>query len=212
MLPALSPTSKRAPAQAARSPSPEQSMKMSAAHRLASGLGLDHQRVDAAARRASPRRRRAHERGYRPCGRRADRRRRSCRPRCHRPAPGSFPRIRCGALSPPSRSMRAKQLGSDALHHPMHLAVDIGMQSAEVRHPRRRAHAAEKTVALDQQRPPPRTRRSHGSGDPGGSAAEHGDFIFAIERYLARGFFDGAWEASWDSRMVRAHHAPGEEF
>ena len=48
MLPALSPTSKRAPAQAARSPSPEQSMKISAAHRLTAGLGLDHQRVDAA--------------------------------------------------------------------------------------------------------------------------------------------------------------------
>ena len=48
MLPALSPTSKRAPAQAARSPSPEQSMKMSASDRLAAGLGLDHQRVDAA--------------------------------------------------------------------------------------------------------------------------------------------------------------------
>ena len=39
--------------------------------------------------------------------------------------------------------MRAKQLGSDALHHPMHLAMNIGMQPAEIRHTRRRAHAAE---------------------------------------------------------------------
>ena len=44
----------------------------------------------------------------------------------------------------------AEQFGGDALHHAMHLAMDIGMQPAEIRHPRRRPHAAEKAVALDQ--------------------------------------------------------------
>ena len=47
-----------------------------------------------------------------------------------------------------------QQLGGNALHHPMHLAKHIGMQPAEIGHPRRRAHAAEKAIALDQQRAP----------------------------------------------------------
>ncbi len=84
-----------------------------------------------------------------------------------------------------------EQLGGYALHHPGHLAMDIGMQSAEVRHPRRRAHPAEKPIALDQQRAPPRTCRGDRGGNAGRSTAEHGDFIFAVERNLACGFFDG---------------------
>ena len=47
MWPSLSPTSNGAPAQAARSPSPEQSMIDAGAHRLPAGLGLHHQRIDA---------------------------------------------------------------------------------------------------------------------------------------------------------------------
>ena len=66
------------------------------------------------------------------------------------------------------------------------------MQPAEIGHPRRRAHAAEKAVALDQQRAPPRARGGHRRGNAGGPAAEHGDFVFAVERDLARGFGDGA--------------------
>jgi len=62
----------------------------------------------------------------------------------------------------------------------MHLAMDIGVQPAEIRHPRRRAHAAEKPVTLDQQRASARPRRSHGGGDPGGSAAKDDDFILAV--------------------------------
>ena len=84
-----------------------------------------------------------------------------------------------------------QQVGGDALHHPMHLAMDIGMQPAEIRHARGRAHAAEKAVALDQQRAAPGARGSHRRGDAGRTAAEDGDFIFAVERNLARGFFDG---------------------
>ena len=84
-----------------------------------------------------------------------------------------------------------QQVGGDALHHPMHLAMDIGMQPAKIRHARRRAHAAEKAVALDQQRAAPGPRRGHGGGDARRTAAQHGDFIFAVERNLARGFGDG---------------------
>ena len=84
-----------------------------------------------------------------------------------------------------------QQLGGDALHHPVHLAENIGVQPAEIGHARRRPHAAEKAVALDQQRAPPRARGSHRGGDAGGAAAEHDDFIFAVERNLTGGFGDG---------------------
>ena len=84
-----------------------------------------------------------------------------------------------------------EQVGGDALHHPMHLAMDIGMQPAKVRHARGRAHAAEKAVALDQQRAAPGPRRGNGSGDARRTAAQHGDFIFAVERNLASGLFNG---------------------
>jgi hypothetical protein len=68
--------------------------------------------------------------------------------------------------------------------------MDIGVQPAEIRHARRGAHAAEKAVALDQQRAPSCARRSHGRGDPGGPAAEHDDFILAVQRHLPRRLFD----------------------
>ena len=76
--------------------------------------------------------------------------------------------------------MRAEQIGGDALHHPMHFAVDIGMQPAEIGDARRRPHAAEEPVTLDQQRATACTRRSDRGGDAGGPAAEHGHFILAI--------------------------------
>ena len=95
-----------------------------------------------------------------------------------------------------------KQIGRDALRHPMHLAMDIGMQPAEIRHPRRRPHAAEKAIALDQQRAAPRASRSHRCGDPGRSAAEHDHFIFAVQRHLPRRFFDGFSGQFGGSRMV----------
>ncbi len=84
-----------------------------------------------------------------------------------------------------------QQIGSDALHHPMHLAMDVGMQPAEIRDAGRRPHAAEKAVALDQQRAPSCARRRDRRGDSRRPAAEHGDFIFAVERDFAGGFGDG---------------------
>ena len=65
------------------------------------------------------------------------------------------------------------------------------MQPAEIGDAGGRAHAAEKAVTLDQQRAPPGARGSHRRGNAGGPAAEHGDVIFAIDRHLACGFFDG---------------------
>jgi hypothetical protein len=84
-----------------------------------------------------------------------------------------------------------KQFGGNALHHPMHLAMDIGMQPAEIRHARGRAHAAEETIAFDQQGAAARARSGDGGGDAGRSAAQHRDVIFAIERNLACRFGDG---------------------
>ncbi len=84
-----------------------------------------------------------------------------------------------------------QQIGGDALHHPVHLAVNIGMQPAEIGNAGGGAHAAEKAVAFDQQRAPTSPRGSNRGSDACRPAAEHGDFIFAVERNLARGFFDG---------------------
>ena len=84
-----------------------------------------------------------------------------------------------------------QEIGGDALHHSVHLAMDIGVQPAEIGHSRRRAHAAEEAIALDQQRAAPRPRGSHRGGNAGGAAAEHRNFVFAIERHPPRGLFDG---------------------
>ena len=179
MLPALSPTSKGAPAQAARSPSPEQSMKMSARHRLAAGLGLDHQRVDAS-------RVMHHHAG-------AERMKQNVDLVARQQIVGrdlvgggvvglrqDLAENQMRRVEPAEPVDPRQQIGGYALHHPMHLAMDIGMQPAEIGHPRRRAHAAEKAVALDQQRAAPGARGRHRRGDPGGAAAEHRDFIFAV--------------------------------
>jgi len=69
--------------------------------------------------------------------------------------------------------------------------MDIGVQPAEIRHPRRRAHAAEKSITLDQQRASARPRRSHRSCNAGGAAAKDDDFILAVQRHLPRRLFDG---------------------
>ena len=190
MLPALSPTSNGAPAQAARSPSPEQSMKMSGAHRLPAGLGLDHQRVDALVvmhHHAGAERVKENVDlvgGQQIVG----------RDLVGRGVIGlreNFPENQMRRVQPAETVDPSQQIGGNALHHPMHLAMDIGMQPAEIGHARGRAHAAEKAIALDQQRAPPGARRSDRGGNAGRSAAEHGDFIFAVERNLACGFFDG---------------------
>ena len=190
MLPALSPTSKGAPAQAARSPSPEQSMKISGAHRLPPGLGLDHQRIDAPVvlhHDAGAERMKENVdlvRGQQIVG----------RDLVGRGVIGlrqDLAEDQMRRVEPAEPVDPRQQIGGDALHHPVHLAMNIGMQPAEIGHARGGAHAAEKAVALDQQRAPAGPRGGDRGGDAGRPAAEHGDFIFAVERNLARGFFDG---------------------
>ena len=83
-----------------------------------------------------------------------------------------------------------KQIGRDALRHPMHRAMHIGMQPAEIGDPRGGPHTAEKTVALDQERAPSRARGGYRRGDAGGAAAEDSDFILAIDWHLSRRFLD----------------------
>jgi len=43
-----------------------------------------------------------------------------------------------------------QQISGNPLHHPVHLAMDIGMQPAKIRDARGRAHAAEEAITLDQ--------------------------------------------------------------
>ncbi len=95
-----------------------------------------------------------------------------------------------------------KQLGGDPLHHPVHLAINIGMQSAEIGDARRRPHAAEKAVALDQQRAPPGARSRDRRRDPGRAATEDGDVVLAVQRHLSGGLFDGLHSRS---RVIRGH-------
>ncbi len=86
------------------------------------------------------------------------------------------------------------------------------MQPAEIGHARGRAHAAEKAVALDQQRAPAGARGSHRRGDAGGSATEHGDFILAVERNLACGFGDGFGRQGDIPGWCAGDNAPDEGF
>ena len=105
-----------------------------------------------------------------------------------------------------------EQIGGDTPHHPMHLAVNIGVQPAEIRDAGGRAHAAEKAVALDQQRTPPGARGSHRRGNAGRTATEDGDFIFAVQRNLARGFFNGFGRQGDIPGWCAGDNAPDEGF
>ncbi len=90
-----------------------------------------------------------------------------------------------------------KQIGGDPPHHPVHLAINIGMQPAEIRDPGGRAHAAEKAVALDQKRAPPGACARDGGCDSRRAAAEDGNVILAVDRYMSRGFLDRLGGQVW---------------
>jgi hypothetical protein len=134
-------------------------------HRLPPGLGLDHQRLDAL-------RIMHHHAG-------AERMKEDIdlvaikqivgRDLVSRGVIGlrqDFPKDQMRRVEPAQTIDPRQQLRRDALHHPMHLAVNIGMQPAEIRHPRRCPHAAEESITLDQQRAPPRARRCHRGRNP----------------------------------------------
>ena len=75
-----------------------------------------------------------------------------------------------------------EQVVGDAMHHLPDVAMDVGMQAAEIGDAGGGAHAAEKSVALDQQRVGAMAGRRRGGGDAGGSSAEHDDVVFAEHR------------------------------
>ena len=128
-------------------------MKISAAHRLPAGLGFHHQRVDA-------RLVMHHDAGAERVKENID------LVRGQQIVGGDlvgrgviglrqdFSEDQMRRIEPAEPVDAPEQLGGDALHHPMHLAKNIGMQPAEIGDARRRPHAAEKAVALDQQRAP----------------------------------------------------------
>ncbi len=78
------------------------------------------------------------------------------------------------------------------MHHLANLAVHVGVQAAEVGDARRRAHAAEEAVALDQQRALPGPRGSSGGRDAGRAAAQHHDIELAENGRLAAGLGQGS--------------------
>ena len=77
-----------------------------------------------------------------------------------------------------------EQLVRDPVHDLPHLARDVRMQPAEIGDAGRRPHAAEETVALDQQDFPARPSSSRGGRDPGRPAAEDDDLVVAVHRDL----------------------------
>jgi hypothetical protein len=80
----------------------------------------------------------------------------------------------------------AQELVGNAVDHTADVAVDVGVQPAEVRDAGSRAHPAEEAVALDEERTPPRTcgaRRARNAGRP---TTEHDDLVLAMHRRVAR--------------------------
>ena len=163
-------------------------MKIARTHGGASRLGLDHQRInvvafldDAAGEGMEQERDAAPEqhlvgRAFVGCG---------------------VVGLRHGAAEDRVRRVEAveagkprEQLVGDAVHDLADLAVHIGMEPAEIGDACRRPHAAEKAVALDEQRAlPERTRRCR-RGNAGRAAAEHDDVVFSAHGDFARGLAD----------------------
>ena len=83
-----------------------------------------------------------------------------------------------------------QQFVGDAVHDLADLAMDIGVQPAEIGDAGRGAHAAEKAVALDQQHLASVVAAAARRGDAGRSAAQHHHVVFAADRGLARRFGD----------------------
>ena len=81
----------------------------------------------------------------------------------------------------------------DAEDDALVFAMDIGVQSAEVRHARGCSHAAEETVALDKQGLAACAAGGDRRRDPGGASAEHDDLEFANDGRRARRFVESRY-------------------
>jgi hypothetical protein len=90
------------------------------------------------------------------------------------------------------RAQAIEQLVGDAVHDLHVLAADVGVQAAEVGDAGGGAHAAEKAVALDEERLRAAARRRGRRGEPRGSAAEDDDIELAEDRGRSRRLGDGA--------------------
>ena len=89
-----------------------------------------------------------------------------------------------------------QQFVGDAVHHLAVLAVDVGVQAAERGDAGGGAHAAEKAVALDHQRLAAVRRGRCRGRDAGRSAAQHHHVVFAPHRQVAFRLADG-FRSSW---------------
>ncbi len=66
--------------------------------------------------------------------------------------------------------------------------MHVGVQPAEISHPGRGAHAAQKSIALDEQSARAGARGAGGGGNAGRPAAEHQHVGFIQQRRAPRGF------------------------
>ena len=188
MLPAPSPTSYGTPAQAARSPSPEPSMNISAADREAAGFRLDEHGLDAVVARHDDARgerveQHVHVRfGEQLVGGDLERR--------------DVVRLRedlvldreVGLVQPVHALEPLEDVVGYAVDDLLVLAVNDGMQAAERAQARRRARAPAEAVALDADRRPPGAPRGDRRGDAGRPAADDDDFVVAVHGRLPAGF------------------------
>ncbi len=85
-----------------------------------------------------------------------------------------------GRVQAAQRIDARQQFGGHAVHHLADLAVHVGMQAAEVGDAGRRAHAAEKAVALHQQGAAAGLRGGGRGGHAGRAAAEHDHVVLAV--------------------------------
>ena len=187
MPPCASPFSNGAPAKAARSPSPEQSMKTSP--RMATRPDfvsissasmcprpLDHDADGERVEQRYRRRARAGAVGRAFIG-------------------GGVVGLRAGLAEHQMRLVQAaesvdarEQIVGDAVHHLLDLAEHIGVQPAEIGHAGGGAHAAEEAVALDQHHLAAVLGGRRRGGDAGRAAAKHDDLVIAGDRGLPLGF------------------------
>jgi hypothetical protein len=89
-------------------------------------------------------------------------------------------------VEPVERAHAVEQVVGHAVHHLADLAVDVGVQAAEVGHARRGAHAAEEAVALDHDRASAVARRAAAAAMPAGPPPSTTTSIHRKRAFAAR--------------------------
>ena len=106
-------------------------------------------------------------------------------------------------VQPPSASMRDSRSSATPCTTWRMSPCTLACSPQKLVTPGGRAHAAEKAVALDQERRAPRSRGGHRGRDAGRPAAEHHHFVFAQHRGLPAGFGHDCLHGSQWNRSVR---------